>query len=140
MGSFAYQQKLARILAFKICYQRIYLGIMPLSEQYLISKANLAPKARDYLLGLLYTKLEKRQQIDVLIKNHLIGWKKSRIDPLFNIVLELSVVELVFLNAATFKIVINEAVDFIKHNVSLEAAKMGNALLDKVYQDSKNQI
>ncbi|MBL0690890.1 MAG: transcription antitermination protein NusB [SAR324 cluster bacterium] len=132
----SYQQKKSRWLAFMICYQRSLIGFMPLSEEWLIEDNKLGDYGIVFLTDLLNVFDQHKEEIDIMINKNLIGWKQTRIQPLFNAVLQISVAELLYSDNSQYKVVINEAVEFAKKYLSQPTAKMGNAVLDAIRLDN----
>lgn len=79
--------------------------------------------------------LEHIDEIDAIIRDHLVGWEFGRVNKVDLAVLRLGVYTLLFQRDVPPTIVINEAVDIAKEYSMDESYKFINAVLDTVRKE-----
>ncbi|GMO42802.1 MAG: transcription antitermination factor NusB [Treponemataceae bacterium] len=80
--------------------------------------------------------LEHIDEIDAVIRAHLVGWEFARVNKVDLALLRLSVYTLLFQRDVHPTIVINEAVDIAKEFSMDESYKFVNAMLDTVRKEN----
>jgi N utilization substance protein B len=91
------------------------------------------PKA-EFAKKLLNGILEHKDEIDEIIKNHLIDWSFDRLDQIDKQILRLGVYEIKYTDTP-FQIVIDEAVKIAKNFSEDKAKSFINGILDRVAKE-----
>ena len=95
-------------------------------------KQKKAEFARELLKGIL----EHKDEIDEIIKNHLIDWDFDRLDKVDKQILRVAVYEIKFTDTP-YQIVIDEAVKIAKNFSEDKAKSFINGILDKIAKEKK---
>jgi N utilization substance protein B len=95
-------------------------------------KGSKAEFAKNLLNGIL----EHKDEIDEIIKNHLIDWSFERLDIIDKQILRLGVYEIKYTDTP-FQIVIDEAVKIAKNFSEDKAKSFINGILDKIAKEIK---
>jgi N utilization substance protein B len=85
---------------------------------------------------LFFGAIEHIDEIDDIIRNHLVGWEFARVSKVDLAILRLGVYTLLFQRDIPFSIAINEAVDIAKEFSGDESYKFVNAVLDAVRKEN----
>ncbi len=93
-------------------------------------KGNKAEFAKELLNGIL----ENLDEIDKIIKDHLIDWSFDRLDKIDKQILRLGVYEIKYTNTP-YQIVINEAVKIAKNFAEDKSKGFINGILDKIAKE-----
>jgi len=92
--------------------------------------------ARSLLVGVI----EKKAAIDDLLTTFLTGWQVDRLSRVDRQILRLACYEMVFIQDAPQKVVLNEAIELAKHFGTDESGKFVNGVLAKLLksEDTSN--
>ena len=102
-------------------------------EEYLNErkiKGEKAQFAKELFLGTI----KNLEQIDNIIKSHLVDWSFDRLDKVDKAILRLGVYEILYTDTP-FQIVINEAIEIAKNLSENNSKKFINGILDKVAKE-----
>ena len=124
----------ARILAFKIAYQREQIGYNPAGESLLLKNSNLSLEMIDFTKTLTESLKKNREQIDQLIEENLINWKKSRLAGSLNALLQIAVTELQIGQNPNEGVILNEALEICRQCIGEDAIKICNGVLDAIWK------
>ncbi len=133
MASLIYSTRKARWLAYQYAYSWVYLGNAPLTADHLGRVYKLKPESVLFYNSILDKLSLNRQVIADQIDKQLVAWKQESLDPLLDAVLAVGYVEMMHLAKPNVKIIINEAVEFLKNHGQLKSAKMANAVLNNIW-------
>lgn len=95
-------------------------------------KQQKAEFARNLLKGVI----KNKDEIDDIIKNHLIDWDFDRLDKVDKQILRVGVYELKFTDTP-YQIIINESVKIAKNFSEDKAKSFINGILDKIAKEKK---
>ncbi|MCB2215080.1 transcription antitermination factor NusB [Desulfofustis glycolicus] len=95
----------------------------------------ISRKSRDYALELVQGILERRDQIDLAIRQHATNWRLERIAGTDRNLLRIGIYELLYVADVPAQVAINEAVEIAKRFGSDESPSFVNGVLDAVRQD-----
>ncbi len=76
-------------------------------------------------------------EIDNLIQNNLKNWKQSRISPVLNGILRISIGEMLFYKKTDGKVILNEAIELCKSLVGEQATKICNGVLHAIWSSKQ---
>ena len=96
-------------------------------------KQQKAEFARNLLKGVI----KNKDEIDDIIKNHLIDWDFDRLDKVDKQILRVGVYELKFTDTP-YQIIINESVKIAKNFSEDKAKSFINGILDKIAKEIRN--
>lgn len=106
-----------------------------LTDEYLIeiSRLNKTEKAdKSHLIKILKGVIKNQKDIDLNIKDNLIGWSLSRIDSVSRAILRSALYELRECNDIPVKVIINEYIEISKSFFEGEEPNFINGILDKI--------
>lgn len=106
-----------------------------LTDEYLIeiSRLNKTEKAdKSHLIKILKGVIKNQKDIDLNIKDNLIGWSLSRIDSVSRAILRSALYELRECNDIPVKVIINEYIEISKSFFEGDESNFINGILDKI--------
>lgn len=89
---------------------------------------NVIPFAKALVDGVI----EKRQEIDTLLKDYSSNWKLSRMSGVDRNVMRIAIYEMLFCNEIPLKVSINEAIDIGKKYGARDSGGFINGILDTI--------
>ena len=131
----------ARLFAVQILFEMEINGkkinniLERLTDEYLIeiSRLNKTEKAdRSHLIKILKGVIKNQKDIDLNIKDNLIGWSLSRIDSVSRAILRSALYELRECNDIPVKVIINEYIEISKSFFEGDEPNFINGILDKI--------
>ena len=131
----------ARLFAVQILFEMEINGkkinniLERLTDEYLIeiSRLNKTEKAdKSHLIKILKGVIKNQKDIDLNIKDNLIGWSLSRIDSVSRAILRSALYELRECNDIPVKVVINEYIEISKSFFEGDEPNFINGILDKI--------
>ena len=131
----------ARLFAVQILFEMEINGkkinniLERLTDEYLIeiSRLNKTEKAdKNHLIKILKGVTKNQKDIDLDIKDNLIGWSLSRIDSVSRAILRSALYELRECNDIPVKVIINEYIEISKSFFEGEEPNFINGILDKI--------
>lgn len=131
----------ARLFAVQILFEMEINGkkinniLERLTDEYLIeiSRLNKTGKAdKNHLIKILKGVTKNQKDIDLNIKDNLIGWSLSRIDSVSRAILRSALYELRECNDIPVKVIINEYIEISKSFFEGEEPNFINGILDKI--------
>ena len=131
----------ARLFAVQILFEMEINGkkinniLERLTNEYLIeiSRLNKTEKAdKSHLIKILKGVIKNQKDIDLNIKDNLIGWSLSRIDSVSRAILRSALYELRECNDIPVKVIINEYIEISKSFFEGEEPNFINGILDKI--------
>ena len=131
----------ARLFAVQILFEMEINGkkinniLERLTDEYLIeiSRLNKTEKAdKNHLIKILKGVIKNQKDIDLNIKDNLIGWSLSRIDSVSRAILRSALYELRECNDIPVKVIINEYIEISKSFFEGEEPNFINGILDKI--------
>ena len=131
----------ARLFAVQILFEMEINGkkinniLERLTDEYLIeiSRLNKTEKAdKNHLIKILKGVTKNQKDIDLDIKDNLIGWSLSRIDSVSRAILRSALYELRECNDIPVKVIINEYIEISKSFFEGDEPNFINGILDKV--------
>jgi len=100
----------------------------------LLKEKKIKNKKAEFAKNLLKGVLEHKEEIDKIIKEHLIDWDFDRLDKIDKQILRVGVYELKYTDTP-FQIVIDEAVKLAKNFSEDKAKSFINGILDRVAKE-----
>ena len=131
----------ARLFAVQILFEMEINGkkinsiLERLTDEYLIeiSRLNKTEKAdKSHLIKILKGVIKNQKDIDLNIKDNLIGWSLSRIDSVSRAILRSALYELRECNDIPVKVIIDEYIETSKSFFEGEEPNFINGILDKI--------
>ena len=131
----------ARLFAVQILFEMEINGkkinsiLERLTDEYLIeiSRLNKTEKAdKSHLIKILKGVIKNQKDIDLNIKDNLIGWSLSRIDSVSRAILRSALYELRECIDIPVKVIINEYIEISKSFFEGEEPNFINGILDKI--------
>lgn len=111
-------------------------------EDLLEKSASLGAEGKEFILKLTQGTLEKKSEIDQLIKNFVKNWDMSRLSVIDRNIIRLGVYEMLFFSLSSgssptipFAVTINEAVEIAKSYSTPESGKFVNGVLDQIRKE-----
>jgi transcription antitermination protein NusB len=92
-----------------------------------------------FLKALVQQTSEHLDDIDSTIKKHLINWDIERIANVDRAILRLGICELLYMNEAPEKVVLNEMIELAKEFGDDDSRRFTNGVLSKVLQEKLNK-
>ncbi len=107
-------------------------------EQFeeILKDKKIKQKKAEFAKELLKGVIEHLDEIDEIIKNHLIDWDFDRLDKVDKQILRVAVYEIKFTDTP-YQIVINEAIKIAKNFSEDKAKSFINGILDKIAKEKK---
>ncbi len=107
-------------------------------EQFeeILKDKRIKQKKAEFARNLLKGVIEHLDEIDTIIKNHLIDWDFDRLDKVDKQILRVAVYELKYTDTP-YQIVIDEAVKIAKNFSEDKAKSFINGILDKIAKEKK---
>jgi N utilization substance protein B len=102
----------------------------------LLQEKKIKGKKAEFAKNLLNGILEHKEEIDDIIKNHLIDWSFDRLDKVDKQILRLGIYEIKYTDTP-FQIAIDEAVKIAKNFSEDKAKSFINGILDKVAKENQ---
>jgi N utilization substance protein B len=126
-----------RELALDYIYQ-LDLGVEDLASvlPLLDRERRGSKRVREFARALIQGVWSHREEIDGLLRRHLLHWKLERLTRTDRGLLRLAAYEMVFDPDVPSKVAINEAVDIGKKYGGEESGKFLNGVLDAIYRAS----
>jgi len=87
--------------------------------------------------SLVKTVYEKLDEIDALIENYSIGWKKSRLPKVTLAILRLAFCEILYVDSIPESVSVNEAVELAKKYATEQDASFINGILGTYLRENK---
>ena len=108
-------------------------------EQFdeLLKERKIKNKKAEFAKNLLKGVLEHKDEIDKIIKEHLIDWDFDRLDKIDKQILRVGIYELKYTDTP-FQIVIDEAVKIAKNFSEDKAKSFINGILDRVAKEVRD--
>jgi len=133
----------AREAALQFLFQDDFArGIQDASDRSLAERFELfcgfyqiSRKSRAYALELVQGILDRRDEIDLAIRQHATNWRLERIAGTDRNLLRIGIYELLYVADVPAQVAINEAVEIAKRFGSDESPPFINGVLDAVQQD-----
>ncbi len=107
----------------------------PKQFEELLKEKKIKGQKAEFAKKLLNGILEHKEEIDDIIKNHLIDWSFDRLDKVDKQILRLGVYEIKYTDTP-FQIAIDEAVKIAKNFSEDKAKSFINGILDKVAKEN----
>lgn len=124
------KRRLAREKAFQSLFQIEVSDIEP--ETAINHVLEEGEKEDEFLHTLVYGTVEKKEEIDQLITDHLENWSFSRLANVEKAVLRLAVYEMQFLKDIPVNVSMNEAIELAKIFGGEESGRFVNGVLVKI--------
>jgi N utilization substance protein B len=130
------RRRTMREFVFKVIYQYDFTGDS-LDEifKYTLENDRLdqlsAKEAWDFAKGII----ENLDEIDSLIKKHLINWTFERLSSIDKNILRLGTYELLFKDDIPIEVTLNEAIEIAKKFGSNKSGKFVNGILDRIAKE-----
>ncbi len=107
-------------------------------EQFeeILKDKRIKQKKAEFARNLLKGVIEHLDEIDTIIKNHLIDWDFDRLDKVDKQILRVAVYELKYTDTP-YQIVIDEAIKIAKNFSEDKAKSFINGILDKIAKEKK---
>ena len=86
----------------------------------------------DYVKSVFFGVQERRKEIDELIENAIVGWKKNRISPVSLAIIALATYEMLAVDDVPTKVAINEAIELSKKYDDEKNYQFVNGVLNKI--------
>jgi N utilization substance protein B len=93
------------------------------------------PAAKDFTRELIEGVASRREELDVLIERHSVGWTLDRIAPLERSILRVALYELLHRDDVPAEVAIDEAVEAAKELCSADAPGFVNGILGAVHRE-----
>jgi N utilization substance protein B len=128
----------ARRLAMQIIFQVELTGINDLDFAFEQTKENesFMPETVDFARGLVEGVLEKKEELDRIIKEKSIGWSLDRITTVDKSILRIGIYEMKYLKTPC-SVAINEAVNLAKKFSTEDSSKFVNGILGKLVKEEQ---
>jgi len=109
-------------------------------EQFeeILKDKRIKQKKAEFAKELLDGIIKHKDEIDDIIKNHLIDWDFNRLDKVDKQILRLGVYEIKFTNTP-YQITIDEAIKIAKNFSEDKAKSFINGILDKIAKEIKEE-
>ncbi|MBE3594629.1 MAG: transcription antitermination factor NusB [Candidatus Carbobacillus altaicus] len=124
----------ARVLALQALYQ---MDLSHISMDEALLALGLSRKTAPYVVTILEGWTEHRDEIDELIKTHLVGWEWDRLPAVDRAILRIALFELLYVPEVPKKVVIDEAVELAKTYSDERARIFINGVLASVVKDER---
>lgn len=92
-----------------------------------------------FALSLVHKVVEKRKELDALIRKKVENWEFDRIAVIDRIILRMGICELMYFEDIPPKVSINEAIEIARRFSTDKSDKFVNGILDSVLTDLKNE-
>lgn len=102
-----------------------------------IEEVQLKPDEIQYLKQHIPNCVEKRDEIDAIIQNHLVDWKIDRISKVDISILRVALYEIEYCEEIPIEVSINEAVELAKKYSDVDSNKFINGLLGQFVRSNK---
>jgi N utilization substance protein B len=100
-----------------------------------ISTLKKEPEIFELAKSLFLKVIEKREELDTLIKGRVANWEFSRLAVIDKLVLRMSICELLYYEEIPPKVSINEAIEIARRYSTEKSDKFVNGVLDSVLDD-----
>ncbi len=129
----------SRELAVKLIYSRDRLNNINDMERLIHPTAPRGNNIDEFANELADIAWNNLVAIDELIKKNLKNWKQSRISPVLNAILRISIGEILFYPKTDGKVILNEAIELCKSLVGEQATKICNGVLHAAWSTNNNE-
>ena len=119
----------AREQAFTLIFEKSFHPEITVEEMISMAVEARYLQTDEFAVLLAKTADEQRPEIDSIIENNAIGWKKDRISRVSLSLLRLALCEMLFIEEVPTNVSINEAVELAKLYASQEDAAFINGVL-----------
>ncbi len=134
------QRRLAREAALEVLYRLDLVKDEPEETiEEILARRNPSDEAEAYLRRLVQTVLDRRQEIDGILRRHLHKWRLERLHVLDRAVLRIACAEMLYFDDVPPKVSINEAVDISRKFGDDGSGRFVNGVLDAVYREIQSQ-
>lgn len=123
----------SRELAVKLLYSRDRLDNTNELEVYIHPDTPQGGTIDEFANQLAESAWNNLVAIDEMIQKNLKNWKQSRISPVLNAILRISIGEMLYHQKTDGKVVLNEAIELCKSLVGEQATKICNGVLHAVW-------
>ncbi len=111
-------------------FQQDFTGVeIDSAIEYLLIENELSSKELDFVSSLAQGTLAKQVEIDREMSNYLIDWSLERLPRVDRAVLRIAFYELMFDQAISYRVVLNEAIELAKEYGGPESASYINGVL-----------
>lgn len=123
--------------------QALYANEIGKGEWTHIIKTQLKPKFRDdketfkFAERLFLKIVNRREEIDEVIKSHIKNWRMDRLATIDKVVLRMAIGEFLFFEEIPTKVTMNEAIDLVKDFSTSKSGKFVNGILDSALEQLK---
>lgn len=132
------QRSRAREAALKALYQLDITGDDPEQGLKIFFRHHKVPLSSQPFVGRLVQGTRGHlEEIDRIVSSHATNWTLDRMAMVDRNILRLAAFELLFLNEAPPKVVINEAVELAKRFGTADSGKFVNGVLDSIHKAEK---
>lgn len=122
---------------FIILFQHEFNESFTEKIDFYLQREGLKGKDAAYVRGALLGIIEHMDEVDRMIRSHLINWDFDRLSKIDLSVLRLAVYEMKYSDDVPGKVAINEAIELVKKYNDEKAGVFVNGLLDRVYKSEK---
>ena len=119
----------AREQAFTLIFEKAFYPEITVEEMVSVAVEARYLQTDEFAVLLAKTADEQQPEIDSIIENNAIGWKKDRISRVSLSLLRLALCEMLFIEEVPTNVSINEAVELAKLYASQEDAAFINGVL-----------
>lgn len=106
---------------------------------YLFEDENTESEDYKFAKKLFHSTLNKKKELKELINSKLKNWKPERINTLDNVILQMSLCELMYFEDIPPKVTLNEAINLAKFYSTEESGKFVNGILDALFEKLKTE-
>ncbi|MBP3846853.1 transcription antitermination factor NusB [bacterium] len=94
------------------------------------------PEVKDFAIKIAQTYRDNKENVDGIIKKYAIGWDFDRLVKMDKDILRIAISELLYINEAPMKVVVDEAIELAKKYSTDDSASFINGILAKVIVDN----
>lgn len=109
-------------------------------ETYLLQGSTASEQETAFFRFSLQGILTHRNDLDRLLKEHLINWKLDRLSPVVRNILRIGIYEIMYDDEIPEKVSINEAIELAKIYQDEEASRFVNGVLDRIRKHLKGEF
>lgn len=130
-------RRLARRMALQILFANEFLreDIHSVAERVAES---LNEPLTPFTLDLLNKTVEKEDELNDLIRQHLRNWDYKRVAVLDRVLIRMALCEIVYFPDIPVEVTINEALEISKDFSNLKSRRFVNGILDSIYKELKS--
>ncbi len=126
------QRQLARVIVFKVLYNRLLLENNPLADIYLFQQSGLVGETKVFAEKLLASAWDNKDEIEKHINERLENTNKDRLQTNLYALFLLSVGELFYMPKQDRRIIINEALLIARSYIGEHVIALCNGVLHKL--------